>query len=213
VPLQPTVDMEKAYRRGWFRPFRARYHERVKAAWPEADPPTRICSARPCTPWVSDRSARSYLPVWRGAGFAVRRRTSHHRRPARSAPALCRWRWVRWIMQNTVEALVLRSGYARFALCTGRKFVVGEDFRRPGPIGRILPRLKIASDRCDTLFDSIRQRSQPKRSDATHRRFQKCGGSSRAGESRSRFFSILAGVRTSRIFFRAMLHRRSVCAG
>jgi hypothetical protein len=71
-------------------------------------------------------------------------------------------------MQNTVEALVLRSGYARFALCTGRKFVVGEDFRRPGPTGRILPRLKIASDRCDTLFDSIRERSQPKRSNASH---------------------------------------------
>jgi hypothetical protein len=40
--------------------------------------------------------------------------------------------------------------------------------RRPGPTGRILPRLKIASDRCDTLFDSIRERSQPKRSNASH---------------------------------------------
>ena len=68
----------------------------------------------------------------------------------------------RWIMQNT-----LRSGYARFALGTGRKFVVGEDFRHPEPIGRILPQLKIAPDECDWLFDSIRQRSQPKRSDAT----------------------------------------------
>jgi hypothetical protein len=37
VPLNPTLEMERAYQDGWFRPFFKRYASMLRAAaWPEA---------------------------------------------------------------------------------------------------------------------------------------------------------------------------------
>ena len=38
VPLEPSVRMEAAYRRGWFKSFDTRYKALVEAALPEAPP-------------------------------------------------------------------------------------------------------------------------------------------------------------------------------
>lgn len=39
VPLAPDAVMERAFRKGWFRPFKARYEALVKEGWPDADGP------------------------------------------------------------------------------------------------------------------------------------------------------------------------------
>ena len=37
VPLAPDASMERDFRKGWFRPFKARYETLVKAGWPESE--------------------------------------------------------------------------------------------------------------------------------------------------------------------------------
>ena len=36
VPIIPTLQMQSAFKRGWFRSFRSRYDDLVKEGWPEA---------------------------------------------------------------------------------------------------------------------------------------------------------------------------------
>jgi hypothetical protein len=75
----------------------------------------------------------------------------HHRRPARSAPTLCRgggWRWVVAVSQ------LVKGGHCN-RISNGQPFVIGIDFRPPMPAGWFLPRIKPSADALQKLMECL----------------------------------------------------------